>query len=116
MYFLNDIHYKYEYGIYIRVGSATPFIKKMWFTNFDDVLNYVKEIEKKHNRYNQIFYIDNEFYKNQYQQGIGTYYKFLRRPVNDWEEFSSETISNNDFIDSKIVNIFDYFEKTKKTY
>mgnify|MGYP006898654553 CR=1 FL=1 len=49
------------------------------------VYEKAKEIEKKHNRYHQRFYIDNEFYHNEYKRGEGVYYRFMKRKVNDWE-------------------------------
>ena len=92
MYYLNDKHSKYEYAIYCRVGRAIPYIKII-FNSLDDVYRHIAQIEKKHNRYNQFFYIDNDFYKNIYNISCGgTYYKVLRRPVADWEEFETETV------------------------
>jgi hypothetical protein len=89
MYYLNDKHSEYEYVVYKRVGSARPYLART-FDSFDDVLRNVQEIEKRHNHYRQVFYIDNDFYENQYNQNLnGTYYKFLRRPVFDWEEFDN---------------------------
>lgn len=92
MYYLNDKHSKYEYALYCRVGQALPYIKRI-FDSLDDVYRYIFEIEKRHNHYNQFFYIDNDFYENFYNISCGgTYYKVLRRPVADWEEFETETI------------------------
>lgn len=89
MYYLNDKHYEYEYALYCRVGNACPYIREInYITDMDGVYRYIEEIEKKHNHYRQIFYIDNDFYKNNYSINMnGTYYKFLRRKVQDWEEF-----------------------------
>lgn len=90
MYYLNDKHPKYEYALYCRVGNALPYIART-FTDLGDVYRYILEIEKRHNRYHQVFYIDNVFYKNAYTLGAGgTYYKFLRRKVEDWQEFDRE--------------------------
>lgn len=90
MYYLNDKHPKYEYALYCRVGQACPYIARI-FDSINDVYRYVQEIEKKHNHYGQRFYIDNDFYNNRYDLNAGgTYYKFLRRPVFDWEEFNKE--------------------------
>ena len=92
MYYLNDKHSKYQYGVFKQVGDACPYITELRFDNLEGLLYYIGEIERKHNRYRQPFYIDNDFYKNKYElREGGTYYKFLRRPVNDWEEFSLES-------------------------
>ena len=92
MYYLNDKHPKYEYALYVRVNQAMPYIVNK-FSSIDDVYRYIPEIEKRHNHYGQIFYIDNDFYKNSYNISAGgTYYKFLRRPVADWQEFSKNEI------------------------
>ena len=91
MYFLNDVHPEYEYVVFCRVGNAQPYLKTV-FSKFSQVEQFIQGVEKWHNRYNQIFYIDNDFYKNYYTKQInGTYYKILRRKVNDWEEFSADS-------------------------
>lgn len=89
MYYLNDDHYQYEYCLYIQRGRACPYINEVRYVH--DLIGLqreIDEIERKHNQYHQRFYIDNDFYKNKYTlDGGGVYYKFLRRPVSDWEEF-----------------------------
>lgn len=86
MYYLNDKHPQYEYCLYVRNCSACPYIART-FTDIYDVYRFVEEIEKKHNRYNRVFYIDNDFYQNKYSPNVeGIYYKFLKRRINDWEE------------------------------
>lgn len=86
MYYLNDKHPQYEYCLYVKNGNACPYIART-FTDMFAIYQFIDEIEKKHNRYNRVFYIDNEFYKNRYSLNIeGIYYKFLKRKVNDWEE------------------------------
>jgi hypothetical protein len=91
MYYLNDKHLKYEYDVYIQTNNGKPYILGRRFATIDDVYRYTKEIEKKHNHYNQSFYIDNDFYKNEYdKKTVKVYYKFLRRKINDWEEFDKK--------------------------
>lgn len=98
MYYLNDKHPKYEYALYVRVGKACPYIKRV-FVSIDDVYRYIHEIEKRHNHYSQSFYIDNDFYKNEYANvNVDTYYKFLRRNVEDWQEFTVSAPSYNNVI------------------
>lgn len=86
MYYLNDKHPQYEYCLYIRNGTGCPYIAR----TFDDMFEaqrYIIELEKRNNRFHRIFYVDNEFYKNQYSPNIeGIYYKILKREINDWEE------------------------------
>ena len=98
MYYLNDKHSEYEYCLYTRVGSACPYITELHsVSNLDDIMRRVEQIEKRHNHYAQIFYIDNDFYNNKYSfNQNGTYYKFLRRKVFDWEEFDSNEDIYND--------------------
>ena len=96
MYYLNDKHTDFEYAIYCRVGQALPYIQTI-LNSMEDVMLRIVEIEKKHNHYGQFFYIDNDFYDNKYSLSYNcTYYKILRRPVSDWEEFTTnETYFNN---------------------
>ena len=92
MYYLNDRHPKYEYALYKCVDKALPYIART-FDSMADVLRFVQELEKQHNHYRQTFYIDNDFYQNSYNIGTSRiYYKFLRRPVSDWEEFTGVEI------------------------
>lgn len=103
MYYLNDKHSQYEYVLYVRVGQAKPYLART-FDSIDDVLRHTKQIEKRHNHYRQIFYIDNDFYENQYNQNLnGTYYKYLRRPVFDWEEFETK---ENDLKLAQIIHLY----------
>lgn len=85
-YYLEDNHPKYQYGVYKRVGNAIPYIDEIrYIDNMEGVKRYIAEIEKRHNHYRQIFYIDNNFYNNVYSiNQLGTYYKFFRRKVADW--------------------------------
>lgn len=96
MYFLNDQHSEYEYICYHKVKDGCPYLMNT-FSSIEDVRRYIVDIEKKHNRYGQIFYIDNDFYDNYYNFNcIGNcfYYKFLRRRVLDWEEFETKSQKN----------------------
>lgn len=93
MYFLNDQHPKFEYILYCQHGNAQPFFIRT-FNDIEEVYRYITELEKRHNHYHQIFYIDNDFYKNKYSiKQNGTYYKFLRRPVVDWQEFNLKEVA-----------------------
>ncbi len=104
MYLLNDKHSKYEYTLYTRVGSAAPYLTHTYYS-LDDIIRKSKEIEKRHNHYRQVFYIDNDFYENHYSENMnGVYYKFLRRPVYDWEEFTTQTDENLKF--AKIIQLY----------
>lgn len=86
MYYLNDKHTEYEYTIYIRHGTGLPYLGRT-FTNYYDACRFLKEKAKRHEHYNQIYYIDDEFFENQYERNYqGTYYKILRRKLSDWEE------------------------------
>ena len=97
MYFLNDKHPKYEYALFTQIKNGLPYITELrYVTKQNDLLRVIEEIEKKHNRYSQKFYIDNDFYDNYYSlETGGTYYKFLKRKVSDWEVFEElENLEN----------------------
>lgn len=88
MYYLNDKHNKYDYAVYCRVSTASPYITAT-FKDRKQLDRFFKGIIRWHNRYHQIFYIDSKDYKNEYSKNMnGTYYKILKRKVNDWEEVS----------------------------
>ena len=98
MYFLNDSHPEYEYTLYTRVGNAKPFLLNR-YNSFEDVLSEISSREKRYNRYNEVFYIDNDFYSNHYNINAGgIYLKFLRRRINDWEEFNYNSILENNIV------------------
>lgn len=86
MYYLNDKHTQYEYAIYCRKGKATPYLLGQVFQNEIQARNYIETIGKRHERFNQPYYVDNKFYKNTYPSNSnGFYYKVLKRPVKDWQ-------------------------------
>lgn len=91
MYYLEDNHPEYEYSCYIRVGSAKPYIAPYVLYDMTDIYRVIEEIERKHNRYHQAFYIDNDFYDNHYNKiENGTYYRFMKRKVNNWTPVRKE--------------------------
>lgn len=103
MYYLEDHHSKYEYTFYKRVANSIPYIGTWKGYDMSDVYREIKEIEKKHARYNQHFYIDNDFYNNVYKNGDYVYYyRFMRREVNDWE-----TIQEH----KNVISILDFTTK-----
>lgn len=108
MYFLNDEHPEYEYSLYTRVEDATPYVNIINAKSVNDLARFIAQLEKKHSYgKKRLYYIDNDFYKNPYPlMASTTYYKFMRRKVNDWEEF--KTTAN----DKDIIYIEKYFKKT----
>lgn len=89
MYYLEDKHPSYEYTLYEQNRHGIPFIGIWKATDLLQVYAEIHDIEKKHGQYRQPFYIDNDFYVNEYrpEQAI-FYYKFMKRKVNDWEILS----------------------------
>lgn len=85
MYYLNDKHPKFEYVLYVRQGNAIPFLSGKIYSSYYEICRELKDIAKRHDRYNQKYYIDEEFFDNEYKRGEGTYYKILCRKVNDWK-------------------------------
>ena len=97
MYYLEDKHPKREYGCYIKVGNAIPYISPWRGTEEWDVMEFIKDIEKRHSRTGQHFYIDNDFYNNHYPAGNYVYYyRFLVREINDWEQFQKNRTETED--------------------
>lgn len=89
MYFLEDKHNKYEYFVYTRCKGGMPYIGQK-LTDVRDIYQWIEYTERRHSRYNQPFYIDNKFYKNIFpNDNFSYYYKILRRPIADLEEFYS---------------------------
>ncbi len=102
MYYLENIHPEYEYAIYCRVSNATPYIIPRTFNSFLDVQRFFTNTTRRHDRFHQIYYIDNKFYNNKYSNNMnGYYYKVLKRLVNDWKNIDDEeTNEKND----KLIN------------
>lgn len=86
---LKKDHYEFEYALYIQYNTATPYINELRYVHdINGIKREIDEIEKKARRMKKRFYIDNEFYNNQYSlETGGIYYKFIRRKINDWVEF-----------------------------
>ena len=88
MYYLNDKHEKYQYCLFCKQGGGAPYTINT-YDDLQQVFNTISHLEARHNQYHHNFYIDNDFYENKmplYENSF--YYKFLRRPVADWEEFT----------------------------
>lgn len=85
MYYLNDNHPEYEYAVYCRMNQATPYIKAT-FDNKKQLEEYLKAVIRRHNQFHQSYYLDVDFYENEYPENqSNAYYKVLRRTVNDWQ-------------------------------
>lgn len=106
MLLYQDNKIKYQYGLYTQVGNATPYITELkGVENMQDVYRRIEEIEKRHNHYRQIFYIDNDFYKNKFSGECGgTYYRFLKRRVLGWEDVSEENLKPKYY--GKVISMF----------
>lgn len=92
MYYLEDRHPQFEYGCYIKVGTAVPYISPWRGDDFQDVIRLIKDIEKRHSRTGQHYYIDNDFYNNEFSKSNYVYYyRFLVRPINDWKQLKHKS-------------------------
>ena len=92
MYYLEDKHPTEEYTVYIQVKCATPYIGVWRATSMYEVYEFIQEIEKKHAKNNQRFYIDNDFYNNEYKKGDYVYYyRFMVRKINDWHQLKTKS-------------------------
>lgn len=79
---------KYEYTIYIQIKNGTPFCTGV-LSDEKQVEERLKGMIRRHKQFRQIYYIDIKDYPNEYSPAqLGTYYKILRRPINDWEEIT----------------------------
>ena len=79
----------FEYCFYICYNGGCPYYSNIFYS-LEEALLWLKSIEKKAIRYNQIFYVDNDFYNNHYNKEVskyGVYYKLLVRPTNNWKTF-----------------------------
>lgn len=86
MYYLNDKHPEYQYTVYCRIRNACPYTTNL-FNDKKQLMQWLEDITKWHNRYHQTFYIDYSEYKNEYSEAESErYYKILVRKVNDWKE------------------------------
>lgn len=107
--FRADNEIKYQYGVYIQIGNAKPYVNELthiW--NMQDLYRYIEDIEKKHRHYRQMFYIDNDFYENKYSLECGgTYYRFLKRKVLSWEDVSERNVKPQYY--GKVININSIF-------
>lgn len=57
----------------------------------------IEEMKKRHNRYNQVYYFDNDFIENDYNSNIRVdfYYRLLRRPVCDYKVLTKADFSSS---------------------
>lgn len=99
MYYLNDKHYKYQYGLYAYKSGGSPYVSEILSArDILDVYRESEEIGKRAHHYHRIFYIDNNFYENEYEKSFvqigGTYYKFLKRPIADWIDLDEEEVED----------------------
>jgi len=98
MYYLEDKHPEYEYAIYTRIKSGTPFLNEFPSCfNYFDIMRKIEEIKKRHNRYNQLYYFDNDFIENDYNPNVRVdfYYRVLRRPVSDYKVLTKADFSSS---------------------
>ena len=88
MYYLNDNHPEYEYAIYCITNNGTPYIAGH-FTNKEQIQEHIGSITRRHDKYHQSYYVDNDFFTNEYEMSQSkNYYKVLQRAVNDWQELT----------------------------
>lgn len=93
--FLETKHPKFEYTCYVQVKNACPYIGIWRGESIADVYRDILQIEKRHNRYKQHFYIDNDFYENIYKNNdFVYYYRFMYRQVNDWKTLELHSNTN----------------------
>lgn len=96
MYYLEDKHPDYLYALYKRVNGATPYLDTFHYgCDYYNVMCYIENMKKKHDRYNQIYYIDNDFINNYYNSQIRPdyYYKLLRCSLSDYKEVTKADLS-----------------------
>lgn len=82
-----------EYAILRQINAGTPFIHIITFKSFQSAKDYLQNIFiDEHEKRNKMYFVDNEFYKNNYSnlRGIGDfyYYKIVERKVTSWENYN----------------------------
>lgn len=95
-----------EYTLFLRHGNATPYTLGTYKTisAAKEKLYDIVDLEVKRHR---PFYVDNDFFKNNYELGYNSFYiSILEREVEQWHKFSqaeSQESNNN-----KLVYINNY--------
>ena len=103
--FLETKHPKFEYTCYVQVKNGCPYIGIWRGESIADVYRDILQIEKRHNRYKQHFYIDNDFYINKYKDNdFVYYYRFMFREVNNWQTLCLK--DNADKSDNKVLQFY----------
>ena len=82
-----------EYGIYIRKGSAMPYMVNSYKNFYDAQASLLIMVDYEDSR-GRPFYVDNDFYKNTYKLLPNfSYFCIKEREVTEWvkaDDFSSK--------------------------
>lgn len=90
-----------EYGIYIRQGSASPYMIHFFndITNAKIKLYEMVQLEEERGR---AYFVDNDFFDNKYNISIKLkYFCIKEREVSEWEKYSEEKKDKEDI--NKII-------------
>lgn len=89
-----------EYCIYCKYYNGTPFILKSYKT-FQEAYNSLMIIISTETKRNRMYYVDNDFFENNYPCLIGSckYFCIMEREVTDWKKYEEHKNNQN----SKII-------------
>lgn len=100
-----------EYCLKICYPNGRAF-NSLPYNNFTDVNHLLDcQIETKE-RGHHLYYVDNDFYNNQYPAGAGVYYCIMQREVTEWQKYSHFTKEKKyTYEKSNILYLNNYFRK-----
>lgn len=97
-----------EYGIYIRQGSASPYMIH-FFYNIDCAKVKLYEMIGLEEERQRPYFVDNDFFCNKYENSAKLkYYSIKTREVSEWEKYSEE---KNDKENTNKIIFLDFSKK-----
>lgn len=97
-----------QYGIYIRVGSGTPYMVH-FFDNINSAKIKLYEMLQLEEERQRPYFVDNDFFDNKYNSSSKLkYFSIKVREVSDWKQYSEE--KEGEIKDNNII----FFNNYKK--
>lgn len=92
-----------EYCLKTCHPNGRPYLSPT-YKEFRDVNHLLDCKIESQERGHHLYYVDNDFYNNQYPCGAGVYYCILKREVHQWEKYSH--FANNQKNTNERSNIY----------
>lgn len=88
--------FKKEYTILCIYGRGQPFYLRDYKT-LEAAKAALYEIIQNEEKYNRVYYVDNDFYENKYQIGLQAqkYFCIQEREVSEWKKSYSQNINKH---------------------